>query len=261
MQVKALPNRRNLANKRWFHVRTSHLHHLKNYREISFRLYHHVKQCQIPCLAVRRVILVIYVLIWIKCIFIPSRFTFSFITVSSRNDENVCRFSQCTILCTFNHIISYLIFSERAYQCSDCNIYYASPKEVDHSHLNKKRLKEDAAGHICTKDTLFKTKFPPERIWSCEHCSELFDMESQRDVHEQEVHPSKSASSSSHLKHECKTCGRKLRNLKDWSLHRAIEHPEVALLSCYFCDENFGRKTKEGIGSLTLKKTSMIENI
>ncbi len=140
--------------------------------------------------------------------------------------------------------------TERPFRCSGCKLYYAHPKELDvsplHHEKNRKEGDDDSSDHhVCTVDTLVETKFKPEQVWSCDQCLQMFDSESERDYHEHQVYQNKIITD---LKYKCKTCSREYKHFNDWRLHRVLEHPEVAALSCHFCDEYFGVKTKEGVG-------------
>lgn len=46
----------------------------------------------------------------------------------------------------------------------------------------------------------------------------------------------------------CGVCSKRFADKRTLCLHKAIDHPDVAILSCFFCNERFSERTRNGIG-------------
>lgn len=145
---------------------------------------------------------------------------------------------------------SHLIFhAQRPFNCTVCNLYWSSPQELEKNPFAKEPSSKN--GHLCCEASLVKIsqeKFNPGEIWECKWCPVVFELEGKRDSHEDEEHLD--LKSKLEMKYKCLSCNpkRAYRSFKEWILHRGLEHPKVAGISCLYCDYTTVIRTKEGIG-------------
>lgn len=139
---------------------------------------------------------------------------------------------------------SHLIFhARRPFKCSVCNVHWSGCKELEKSPFAKEL---PSNGHLCSESTLVRIPVKTGKIWRCEWCSDKFEMERERDLHESKEHLD--LKSKLEMKNKCLSCNSAYRSYKEWLLHRALEHPKVAGISCLYCDYKAVIATKDGMG-------------
>lgn len=139
---------------------------------------------------------------------------------------------------------SHMIFhAQRPFNCSVCHIYWFGPKELEDNPFAKE---PPSNGHLCSEATLVRMHFKPGEIWECEWCPGKFGEARERDLHEDTEHFN--LKRELEMKHKCLSCNSAYRSYKEWVVHRALEHPEIAAISCLYCDHTTVIQTKEGIG-------------
>lgn len=139
-------------------------------------------------------------------------------------------------------------FLGRPFKCSICNLYWSSPEELQKSPF-KDVKREDLSEHLCDESTLVKVtdeKYCPGKVWSCTWCPDKFDVEIERNSHEDKEHSSEK--NLLEMEHKCLSCSSAYRSQEELLLHRVLEHPKIAAISCLYCDYTAGIQTKEGIG-------------
>ncbi len=144
----------------------------------------------------------------------------------------------------YRHVIFH---NQRPFRCSICKIHWSSVKELEKNPFKKEIPSSE---HVCSEATLVKIpdgKFNPGKIWSCKWCPDRkFEMETERDSHEQKEHSS--LKSQLEMEFKCLSCSQAYRDHKEWLLHRLLEHPQIAGISCLFCDYTAVIKTRDGMG-------------
>lgn len=135
----------------------------------------------------------------------------------------------------------------RPFKCKDCGIFFTGnrlemknfPKWIP-TGSNQGETK--SIEHVCSSETLEKVEFSLHPIWSCDHCPEKFADELERDTHLQTAHHTEITPNFS-----CCGCPKKFSLLAEWLIHRGLEHPEMAQVSCYYCHERFEIPTTSGV--------------
>lgn len=145
---------------------------------------------------------------------------------------------------------NYFFFAERQFKCLECNLYWSGPTELEKNPFAEKCANGE---HVCSKETLMKVGgFQPGNIWNCAWCPDKYSRETKRDLHEERECPNKQDIILK-LNFKCLSCSddknnKGYRSYEEWLLHRVLEHTEVAMMSCLFCEENGAIKTTDGKG-------------
>ncbi|CAL8085520.1 unnamed protein product [Orchesella dallaii] len=129
---------------------------------------------------------------------------------------------------------------ERPYKCVGCSSYFQKDDESVDAHWN-----EFHKENFLTFPKCIHVPINIGDVWKCTKCKQGFSSDDQRDIHERDTH--QFFISDTKKKYNCVTCANQFRSLIEWQFHRALKHPEVAELSCYYCDERFELRTNEGI--------------
>ncbi|CAL8085415.1 unnamed protein product [Orchesella dallaii] len=139
----------------------------------------------------------------------------------------------------YNFLQHIALHKKRPNRCVECSVYLPKDEEVIRDHWTKFHKGSDKVPH-CTE-----VAFSFKNIWNCPKCPESFCSIEEQFQHEQRAHGSRVVYGKGN--HTCLTCSKKLYSFQEWQLHRAVEHPQVAEMSCFYCDETFILKTIEEI--------------
>lgn len=135
-------------------------------------------------------------------------------------------------------------------------MYWSSPTEVEKNPFATQVPLNP--GHLCSQSTLVINtdgNFNPGDIWNCSWCSVTINCELKRHHHEIEYHSEDYQKLQ--LSYPCVPCQsqkerNKYRSYEEWLLHRVLEHTEIALTSCLYCEETMKIQTNKGIGKKKL---------
>lgn len=136
-------------------------------------------------------------------------------------------------------------FTGRPYKCKICGIYLSgSPLELDTlpDKLPSVSLDPLLQGHKCSAESLEKVLFEIHPILRCQHCFHCFNTPGLRDSHQDLC---RNGSSVPEQPHKCSVCNKQFLTMSEWQIHRAVDHPEIALLSCLYCDDMFKTESND----------------
>lgn len=150
----------------------------------------------------------------------------------------------------------FLIITGRPLKCKVCQKFLTGdPLELSSQPAKLSTCPLEDLEHRCSPETLEKIEYETNSIWRCCHCSKSFDVEEARDNHE--ISCLKSNASSRPLHTCCVSCDKNYSTLDEWQIHRALQHPEVAQLSCPFCDASFKIPRRGAPGAYFLDRISL----
>ncbi|CAL8085412.1 unnamed protein product [Orchesella dallaii] len=141
---------------------------------------------------------------------------------------------------TLYDFLTHIAFHQkRPNRCVECLVYLPKDEATIAEHWSQFHNESDKFPY-CTE-----VSFNLENIWKCSKCPEKFSSIEEQFRHERRAHQM----CIKHVEGEykCVTCLKKLHSFEEWQLHRAVEHPQIAEMSCFYCDKTFIFKTKEGI--------------
>ncbi|CAL8085406.1 unnamed protein product [Orchesella dallaii] len=136
--------------------------------------------------------------------------------------------------------LKHIAFHEkRPNRCVECSVYLPNDETAIADHWSQFHNGSDKFPH-CTE-----VSFNLENIWKCSKCPERFSSIEEQFRHERRAHRSHVAYGEG--KYTCITCSQNLHSYVEWQLHRAVKHPQIAEISCFYCEKTFLLQTKEGI--------------
>ncbi|CAL8085409.1 unnamed protein product [Orchesella dallaii] len=136
--------------------------------------------------------------------------------------------------------LKHIAFHEnRPNRCEGCSVYLPKDETVIADHWSQFHNGSDKFPQ-CTEVSVNL-----ENIFKCSKCPERFSSTEEQFRHERRAHRSHVVYGEG--KYTCVTCSQNLHSFVEWQLHRAVKHPQIAEMSCFYCEETFVLQTKEGI--------------
>ncbi|CAL8085418.1 unnamed protein product [Orchesella dallaii] len=139
----------------------------------------------------------------------------------------------------YDYLTHIALHQKRPNRCVECLVYLPKNEATIAEHWSQFHNESDKFPY-CTE-----VSFNLENIWKCSKCPEKFSSIEEQFRHERRAH--QMCIKYEEGEYKCVTCSSNLHSFEEWQLHRAVEHPQIAEMSCFYCDKTFISKTKEGI--------------